>query len=139
MEPVKGVDFTTCNALLVDNDTAFVSSMKRHLEELGFHVETALTGKEARNCADRRHFDLVVTEILLEHQDSGFLLCYEIRKQSPDTRIVIVSGISFRTGIHFDLSSADAKTWIKADSILDKEIRFEQFDHELLRLFRQEE
>ena len=136
MEQLKTIDFSGKNALVVDNDPDFVSAMRAHLSALGFRVETATSLAEALKRADQNRFDLVVTEILLEHQDSGFLLCYEIRKQSPDTRIVIVSGISFRTGIHFDLSSADAKAWIKADSILDKEIRFEQFDHELLRLFR---
>ena len=136
MEQLKTIDFSGKNALVVDNDPDFVSAMRTHLSALGFRVETAASLAEALKRADQNRFDLVVTEILLEHQDSGFLLCYEIRKQSPDTRIVIVSGISFRTGIHFDLSSADAKAWIKADSILDKEIRFEQFDHELLRLFR---
>ena len=136
MEQLKTIDFSGKNALVVDNDPDFVSAMRAHLSALGFRVETAASLAVALKRADQNRFDLVVTEILLEHQDSGFLLCYEIRKQSPDTRIVIVSGISFRTGIHFDLSSADAKAWIKADSILDKEIRFEQFDHELLRLFR---
>ncbi len=139
MEQLKAIDFSGRNALIVDNDPDFAADMKSHLLALGFRADTASSLAEALELANKKQFDLVVTEILLEHQDSGFLLCYEIRKQSPDTRIVIVSGISFRTGIHFDLSSADAKTWIKADSILDKEIRFEQFDHELLRLFRQGE
>lgn len=136
MEQLKTIDFLSKNALLVDNDPVFVSAMKTHLQDLGFRVETASALAEALAIVEKRHFDLVVTEILLEYQDSGFILCYEIRKKTPETKIIIVSGISFRTGIHFDLSSADAKTWIKADSILDKEIRFEQFDHELLRLFR---
>lgn len=136
MEQLAAIDFSTKKALLVDNDPDFLSAMKSHLRKLGFRTETATSLAEALDLAKKTHFDLVVTEILLEHQDSGFLLCYEIKKQSPDTRIIIVSGISFQTGIHFDLSSADAKAWIKADSILDKEIRFEQFDHELLRLFR---
>ncbi len=136
MEQLKAIDFSTRKALLVDPDPDFVSVLKTHLREIGFQVDTASSLAEALKLADQKKFDLIVTEILLEHPDSGFLLCYEIKKLSPETRIIIVSGISFRTGIHFDLSSADAKAWIKADSILDKEIRLEQFDHELLRLFR---
>ena len=136
MEQLKAIDFSTRKALLVDPDPDFVSVLKPHLREIGFQVDTASSLAEALKLADQKKFDLIVTEILLEHPDSGFLLCYEIKKLSPETRIIIVSGISFRTGIHFDLSSADAKAWIKADSILDKEIRLEQFDHELLRLFR---
>ena len=41
---------------------------------------------------------------------------------------VVISGVSFRTGLHFDLSDPGAREWINADAVLDKDIRFEQLD-----------
>ena len=91
---------------------------------------------EAETFFQTQDFDLTVSEIMLEYPDSGFVLCWKIKRKNPDARIILVTGASLKTGIHFNLAGADEQSWIRADSILDKEIRLEQFDHELLRIFR---
>ena len=119
--------FQGLRALVVDPDPEFVRSMKEHLESFGFEVRTAFSP-----------FHLVTSEILLEEPDGGFILAWHLRKRFPELRIVLISAVSFRTGFHFDLSDPEARAWICADEILDKEIRFEQLEHLLIRFFRRE-
>lgn len=136
MNAVKNIEFSGKTVLLIDPDPVFAEALANHLDGLGFAVTRAANLAEAEEVLENRKFDLVVTEILLEYKDSGLILCWKIKKKTPETRIIIVSGVSLVTGIHFSLSRAEEKNWIRADSILDKEIRLEQLDHELIRLFR---
>lgn len=128
--------FLGLRALIADPDTRFARSLKEYLENLGFAVRTSSSAQEAEELAGEESFDLLITEILLEYPDSGFVLAHRVRQRTPSTRIVIVSGVSFRTGLHFDLSDAEFRSWIEADEILDKDIRFEQLGQILNLLFR---
>ena len=128
--------FQGLRALVVDPDPEFVRSMKEHLESFGFEVRTAFSRNDAEALAEKIPFHLVTSEILLEEPDGGFILAWHLRKRFPELRIVLISAVSFRTGFHFDLSDPEARAWICADEILDKEIRFEQLEHLLVRFFR---
>lgn len=130
------MEFRGKNALLVDPDPVFSSQLASHLESLGFRTVRASSLAEAETLFQTRDFDLTVSEIMLEYPDSGFVLCWKIKRKNSAARIILVTGASLETGIHFNLAGADEQSWIRADSILDKEIRLEQFDHELLRIFR---
>ena len=45
-----------------------------------------------------------------------------------------VTGVASETGIDFDASTKEERSWIKADVVLDKPIRFEQLEREIHRL-----
>ena len=132
----KNMDFHGKTALLVDPDPVFSALLANHLKKNGFRTTRVSTLAEAEKLLKTRRFDLAVSEIMLEYPDSGFVLCWKIKRKTPETRIILVSGVTLESGLHFNLAGADEKNWIRADSILDKEIRLEQFDHELLRIFR---
>ena len=136
MKRQENVIFRGKTALLVDPDPVFSAFLADHLKEFGFRTTSVSSLAEAEKLLRTRHFDLAVSEIILEYPDCGFVLCWKIKRKTPETRIILVSGVSLESGIHFNLAGADEKNWIRADSILDKEIRLEQFDHELLRIFR---
>lgn len=136
MKRQENTIFRGKTALLVDPDPVFSAQLADHLKGFGFRTTRVSSLAEAEKLLKTRRFDLAVSEIMLEYPDSGFVLCWKIKRKTPETRIILVSGVSLESGIHFNLAGADEKNWIRADSILDKEIRLEQFDHELLRLFR---
>ncbi len=127
--------FRGLRALIADPDLRFVSSLKNYLEDLGFSVMTADSAHDAESLAGE-NLDLLITEIMLEFQDSGFILAHRIRRTFPHTRIVIISGVTFKTGLHFDLADEESRSWIEADAILDKDIRFEQLRPVLNQLFK---
>ncbi|MEI3040340.1 MAG: response regulator [Victivallales bacterium] len=138
MQNISSSLFQNRRALIADPDVPFVRSLKTFLEALGFEVRSAGSAEEAERMALESPPDLLITEILLEHPDSGFILAHRLRRRVPAVRIVIVSNVSFRTGLHFDLSDSESRAWIEADGILDKDIRFEQLEFVLTRLFKEE-
>lgn len=137
MQNISSSRFQNLRALIADADFPFVRSLKTYLETLGFEVRSARSAEEAERMALELPPDLLLTEILLEHSDSGFILSHHLRRRIPALRIVIVSGVSFRTGLHFDRSDPESRAWIEADEILDKDIRFEQLESVLTRLFKE--
>ncbi len=120
--------YAGCHALIADPDLRFSSSLKEHLASLGFTVAAVSTAREAEEAAEAIPPDLLICEIMLEYPDSGFVLLHHLRSRYPSMCAVVISGVSFRTGLHFDLSDPGAREWINADAVLDKDIRFEQLD-----------
>lgn len=121
-------------ALLVDNDIESLGSSKSYLEKMGFECIIAETQAEAEKIIEEQKFDLAVVGLMLEFKDSGFILCYRIKKKNPDIPAIIVTNVISETGMSFDLSSPEERSWIKADAILEKQIRFEQLEREVSRL-----
>ena len=40
------------------------------------------------------------------------------------------------TGVDFDLATRDERSWVQADAVLDKPVRFEQLQREIKRLLK---
>ena len=97
MQNISSSLFQNRRALIADPDVPFVRSLKTFLEALGFEVRSAGSAEEAERMALESPPDLLITEILLEHPDSGFILAHRLRRRVPAVRIVIVSNVSFRT------------------------------------------
>jgi hypothetical protein len=70
----------------------------------------------------------------MDHQDSGFVLSYRMKKKSPHTPVILVTNVSRETGFQFDAATSETRNWVKADVVLDKGIRAEQLRHEISRL-----
>ena len=74
---------------------------------------------------------------MMENQDSGFILCYKMKKKYPDVPIIIATAVTAETGMSFGLSTEEEKRWIKADLYLDKGIRPDQLQREINKLLKQ--
>lgn len=112
----------TKNILIVDNDKSVTEKNKKQLELEGFAVTVAETAKEAREKLEQLKPDLILTEIMLENNDSGFSLCYAAKKKYPDVPVIILSDIVRQTGVNFSLNSEEEKDWIKADELIHKPV-----------------
>ncbi len=133
-EHASHVDYSGKKALVVENDKKALAILKEHLEGLKFEVASAASQAEAETVIQNQTFDLVITELILEFTDSGFLFCYKLKKAQPDCKAIILTNAAAKIGLHFELSSPDAREWIKADSILEKSIRAEQLDREIAKI-----
>ncbi|MCX5670171.1 MAG: hypothetical protein NTU94_02470 [Planctomycetota bacterium] len=71
---------------------------------------------------------------MLENLDGGFTLCYHLKKADPDIPVILVTGVTHETGLEFDGASGGERSWVKADVILDKPLRFETVRREIERL-----
>ena len=120
--------------LLVDGDADRCAEIRAHLEKnSSYAVVCASSQAEAEEWIAKRSFDLLITALILEYADSGFLICHRFRKACPDFHSIILSDVAAKTGIEFDLSTDNAGAWIHADAILNHTIRMEQLDSLLAR------
>jgi CheY-like chemotaxis protein len=108
--------------------------MKSRLDSFGFTTILAESQKEAEELIERSRPDLAILDLMMENEDSGFILCYKIKKKFPDLPIIIVTGVAAETGITFDINDENNRKWIKADRFLDKGIRTEKLKEEIDKL-----
>lgn len=122
--------------LLVDDDPDYLFQLTIALEDMGFEVIAAQTQQEAENIVDKMKPDLAILDLMMENQDTGFILCHLIKNKYPDVPIIIASAVTAETGLLFDVESEDDRQWIKADLFLDKGIRTDQLQKEINKLLK---
>jgi len=122
------------NILLIDDDPDFRSKAKEMLQHSGFTVTECEGEQQAYELAKKRSFGLAVIDLMMEHSDSGFTLCHHFKKDYPKMPIVLLSSAASEMSIDFSIESASERSWIKADALLNKPIRFEQLLYETQRL-----
>jgi CheY-like chemotaxis protein len=120
--------------LFVDDDPDFVREQTRALEQAGFVVMTADGQEEAERLLERQRPDLVVCDQMLEHVDGGFILCHHLRQRLPDVPVILLTAVTSDSRVKFEANSPGERSWIKADVLLAKPLRFEQLRREIDRL-----
>ena len=122
------------NALVVDDDDDFLMQQKSALETLGFSVETAGGRAEAEEKIKTYTPDVALVDLMMEEKDGGFVLARHLKQVHPAVVVLLVTAVTAETGLKFDVESAGAGRWIKADAILTKPVRIEQLKREIARL-----
>ncbi|MDR3199667.1 MAG: response regulator [Planctomycetaceae bacterium] len=120
--------------LLVEDDPDFRLTVKQSLQSAGFAVTESESEQQAYELARRSKFDLAVVDLIMENSDSGFTLCYHFKKDYPDMPLILLSSSTSDMDIEFSMESASERAWIKADTLLNKPIRFEQLLYSVQRL-----
>ena len=69
--------------LLVENDAVLRNEIRRHLQERGYDAVCAASQAEAETWIGKQPFDLLITDLILEFSDSGFIICHHFRKAYP--------------------------------------------------------
>jgi CheY-like chemotaxis protein len=93
--------------LLVDDNANGLKARKTFLEELGYKITTVSTGDDALELFGRQKFDMVVTDYKMPGMD-GLELIALLRKLSPETPLILVSGFVDTLGLSEDNTRADA-------------------------------
>ncbi|MFP4555276.1 MAG: response regulator [Bacteroidales bacterium] len=123
--------------LLVDDDMDYLFQMKFQLERFGYKVVTAESQREAEEVIKTIKPDLAILDLMMENEDSGFILSYKMKRKYPDVPIILATAVSAETGMSFGISSEEERKWIKADLYLEKGIRPEQLQKEISKLLKQ--
>lgn len=124
--------------LIVDDDSDYLFQTKLLVEGFGYNTITADSQKEAEKIIATTKPDLAIIDLMMENEDSGFILSYKMKKKYPDVPIIIATAVTAETGMSFDINSEEDKKWIKADLFLDKGIRNDQLEREIKRLLEQD-
>ena len=120
--------------LLADDDRDYLEQLKFHVEAFGFKTILANNQKECQEKIDTEKFDMAILDLMMENDDSGFILSYKLKKKYPNIPIILVSSVSKETRFVFEPEKADS--WIKADKMLEKGIRPDQLHREINKLFK---
>ena len=112
--------------LLADDDPDVIFQVKHHLERWGYEVVAVDSREEAERYLEGACPDLAILDLMMEEEDSGFILSYRIKKCRPEVPVIISTAVAAERGISFDINSTGSKSWIKADHYLEKGFRMEQ-------------
>jgi len=125
--------------LIVDDDIDYLFQMKMKLEQIGFITITADSQREAELILEKTKPDLALLDLMMENEDSGFILSYKIKKKYPDVPVIISTAVAAETGITFDIQDENNRKWIKADLFLEKGIRTDVLKNEIDRLLAEKQ
>jgi len=81
--------------LVVDDDAHILKLYKVELEEEGYEVTTAGTGKEAMEIFEKDGFDLVTLDILMPDID-GISLLRKMKEMKPRMPIIMSTAYDYR-------------------------------------------
>jgi CheY-like chemotaxis protein len=124
------------NILVVDDDIDLLQQVALILKTEGYRVTQAQGQKEGEEALLGTIPDLAVLDLMMEHMDSGFVLCHQVKRLFPDTPVILLTAVKAATGLDFQPQSPEAASWVKADVVLDKPVRPEQLKQEVRRLLK---
>lgn len=76
--------------LVVEDERKIAAYVKRGLEEQGYAVDAAFTGREGLDWAEAIAFDLIVLDILLPQLD-GLAVCRELRRRGVRVPVLMLT------------------------------------------------
>jgi len=123
--------------LLVDDDLDLLEQNKMLIESKGYEVITANSGKEGFEVFKKSKPDACVVDLIMEEHDSGFVLCYRIKRDDygKNIPVFILTSATYDTGFKFGASTSEEKEWIKADALLNKPVIIDEFVQKLEAFF----
>ena len=77
--------------LLVDDEERFLSTLRKRLEEKGFPVLTATSGREALQIIQEKSLDVVVLDIIMPGMN-GIEALGEIQKLGRGVEVIVLTG-----------------------------------------------
>lgn len=82
--------------LVVEDEASVLLTYRLLLEEQGYKVFPALSSQEAEAVLARKRFDLVLCDLSLEQNHTGFEVFERVRRRYPDVPCVMLTGYANR-------------------------------------------
>ena len=120
--------------LIVDDDVDIINQTSSLLKEAGYDVISAQSEGEAMEFLDEFQPHIAILDVMMENKDSGFILCHAIKRLYPHTPVIIMTSVTSITGMEFGMETDEGRSWIKADSFINKPVRYEHLIREVKRL-----
>lgn len=82
--------------LVVEDEASVLLTYRLMLEEQGYKVFTARSSQEAQGALARKRFDLVLCDLSLEQNHTGFEVFERVRQRDPKAPCVMLTGYANR-------------------------------------------
>jgi CheY-like chemotaxis protein len=107
--------------LIIDDDPDIVEALTLTLEKHDYTVFSESEGGKGVDRAGKVKPDLIILDIMMEEQDSGFTIAREIKQNQKlsDTPILMLTAIREKTGFGFAKEAGDAD-WLPVDDYVEK-------------------
>jgi len=122
--------------LVADDDPDYLFQTITNLGRAGYKTVAVESQAEAEAVINKFKPNLAIFDLMMESDDSGFILCYKLKRKYPDVPVILATAVAHETGISFSLDSEAEKSWIRADRYLEKGIRAEELDQEIMKLLK---
>jgi two-component system nitrogen regulation response regulator GlnG len=106
--------------LVADDDPDFLFQMGFILRKAGFEVDAFDNQADAGSYLEAHQPDLAIFDLMMERDDSGFILAYHAKKLYPGLPVILLTAVTAETGRDFKPGNEESKRWIKADLYLEK-------------------
>jgi CheY-like chemotaxis protein len=112
--------------LIIDDDVDFIDLNRAVLENSGFEVVTAFSGREGMDKVKFELPDLILLDLMMEKHDTGFSFAKAIKADPryKDIPILMISSVAGETG--YDFSQDLDGYWMKTDGFINKPVAPEE-------------
>lgn len=93
--------------LIIDDEVDIRFILKTFFTADGHLVDTAEDGRAGMKLADLQHYDLIITDVIMPNMD-GLEVITEIKRKSPESRIIVMTGGTAKVDRNLLLSTAKA-------------------------------
>jgi len=122
--------------LVVDDDPDVVEQLTIILQGEGYRVVAGSSQREGEDLLLSTQPDVAIVDLMMEQMDGGFTLCHHIKKKDATIPVILVTGVAAETGLEFDSSTREERSWVKADAMLAKPVRFDQLRAQIEHLLK---
>lgn len=108
--------------IIIDDDVDLVEAMRLTLEKEGFEVIDAQEGDKGLEKIRSEKPDLIILDVMMDTQDEGFHVAYQIRanRSTADIPIIMLTAVGQETGFTFDKEKDE--DFLPVDEFLEKPI-----------------
>jgi len=106
--------------LLVDDDADFVEMNRILLEQNGYGVRVAYSGRQCLAEVAARRPDVIILDMVMENREDGFDVSRELRNSEHTKGIPLIMITSVNDRIPFHLEPD--RTWLPVDALLEKPV-----------------
>ncbi len=104
--------------MIIDDEPIVGKRLKRMFEKEGYAVETFLNGASAIEALEKKHFDIIITDLMMGSVDGMKVLDTAVKKNAG-TRVIIITGFGDQETIDEALNKG-------ASDFLIKPFKFEE-------------
>jgi CheY-like chemotaxis protein len=110
------------NVMIIDDDPDVIEATRVVLEQAGFGVQSAMSGREGLETVRKGGIDCVLLDVMMARDTEGFHVAQDL-KGDPATGqipIVMMTSVSKKTG--FEFSPETDKDFLPVDAFLEKPV-----------------